>query len=174
MAIGRWVLTMKYKLHETVNYTNMDIVYTYFTVLSSSLQKSHTIHYKCVMVYIYILSSSTIQVCVVSSAGYSQILSCSRGEKSGEGLGWKLRHGPEMVDSVSIKTMSRTGNLVNRWSKSDDEERCLDESSWESCWTNWRQHGMALLWDTILIFYGSSTRFNPVDDKLPLKFAQRY
>ena len=27
-------------------------------------------------------------------------LSRSRGEKSGEGLGSKLRHGPEMVDSV--------------------------------------------------------------------------
>ena len=30
-----------------------------------------------------------------------QILSHSHGEKSGEGLGSKLRHGPEMVDSVS-------------------------------------------------------------------------
>jgi len=35
------------------------------------------------------------------SPGYSQILSRSRGEKSGEGLGAKLRHGLEMVDSVS-------------------------------------------------------------------------
>ena len=36
-----------------------------------------------------------------TSPGHSQILSRSRGEKSGEGLGSKLRHGPEMVDSVS-------------------------------------------------------------------------
>jgi len=33
--------------------------------------------------------------------GPSQILSRSRGEKSGEGLGSKLHHGLEMVDSVS-------------------------------------------------------------------------
>ena len=33
--------------------------------------------------------------------GHSQILPCSRGEKSGEGLGAKLRLKPEMVDSVS-------------------------------------------------------------------------
>ena len=38
---------------------------------------------------------------VASSSGPSQILSRSRGEKSGEGLGAKLRHGLEMVDSVS-------------------------------------------------------------------------
>ena len=38
---------------------------------------------------------------VASSPGPTQILSRSRGEKSGEGLGAKLRHGPEMVDSVS-------------------------------------------------------------------------
>ena len=38
---------------------------------------------------------------IASSPGHSQILSHSRGEKSGEGLGSKLRHGPEMVDSVS-------------------------------------------------------------------------
>ena len=37
---------------------------------------------------------------LASSPGSSQILSRSRGEKSGEGLGAKLRHGPEMVDSV--------------------------------------------------------------------------
>ena len=33
--------------------------------------------------------------------GHTQILSHSRGKKLGEGLGSKLRHGPEMVDSVS-------------------------------------------------------------------------
>ena len=38
---------------------------------------------------------------VASSPGPSQILSRSRGEKLGEVLGAKLRHGPEMVDSVS-------------------------------------------------------------------------
>ena len=38
---------------------------------------------------------------LASSPGHSQILFRSRGEKSGEGLGAKLRHGPEMVDSVS-------------------------------------------------------------------------
>jgi len=39
-------------------------------------------------------------VMLASSPGHSQILSHSRGEKSGEGLGSKLRHRPEMVDSV--------------------------------------------------------------------------
>ena len=38
---------------------------------------------------------------LASSPGHFQILSRSRGEKSGEGLGSKLRHGPEMVDLVS-------------------------------------------------------------------------
>ena len=38
---------------------------------------------------------------LASSPGHSQILSRSRGEKSGEGLVPLLRHGPEMVDSVS-------------------------------------------------------------------------
>ena len=37
---------------------------------------------------------------IASSPGPSQILSRSRGEKSGKGLGVKLRHGPEMVESV--------------------------------------------------------------------------
>ena len=35
------------------------------------------------------------------SPGHSQILSCSCGRKLGEGLGSLLRHGPEMVDTVS-------------------------------------------------------------------------
>ena len=43
---------------------------------------------------------SVSQFVLASSPGHSQILSRSRGEKSGEGLGSKLRHGPEMVDSV--------------------------------------------------------------------------
>ena len=38
---------------------------------------------------------------LASSPGHSQILSRSRGEKSGEGLAPLLRHGPEMVDSVT-------------------------------------------------------------------------
>jgi len=37
---------------------------------------------------------------LASSPGHSQILSRSHGEKLGEGLGSKVRHGPEMVDSV--------------------------------------------------------------------------
>ena len=41
-------------------------------------------------------------VLIASSPGHSQILSRSRGKKKlGEGLGSKLRHEPEMVDSVS-------------------------------------------------------------------------
>ena len=40
-------------------------------------------------------------IVLASSPGHSQILSRSRGEKSGEGLVPLLRHGPEMVDSVS-------------------------------------------------------------------------
>ena len=46
----------------------------------------------------YVLGGCLI---VTSSPGPSQILSRSCGEKSGEGLGSKLCHGPEMVDSVS-------------------------------------------------------------------------
>ena len=38
---------------------------------------------------------------LASSLGHSQILYHSCGEKSGEGLGSKLRHRPEMVDSIS-------------------------------------------------------------------------
>ena len=37
---------------------------------------------------------------LASSPGHSQILSRSRGEKSGEGLVPLLRHRPEMVDSI--------------------------------------------------------------------------
>ena len=42
-----------------------------------------------------------VSIPLASYPGHSQILSRSCGEKSGEGLGSKLRHGPEMVDSVS-------------------------------------------------------------------------
>ena len=42
-----------------------------------------------------------IRKIIASSPDPSQILSRSRGEKLGEGLGIKLRHGPEMVDSVN-------------------------------------------------------------------------
>ena len=38
---------------------------------------------------------------VASSQDHSQILSPSRGEKLGEGLGSSLRHGLKMVDMVS-------------------------------------------------------------------------
>ena len=40
------------------------------------------------------------------SPGHSQILSHSRGEKSGEGLGSKLCHGPEMVHGLSFVMMA--------------------------------------------------------------------
>ena len=42
------------------------------------------------------------------SPGPSQILSRSHGEKSGEGLGSKLHHGLEMVDSVSTNRVHVT------------------------------------------------------------------
>ena len=45
---------------------------------------------------------------VASSPGHSQILSRSHGETSGEGLGSKLRHGPEIVDSVSTNRVHIT------------------------------------------------------------------
>ena len=41
------------------------------------------------------------RISLASSPGHSQILSRSRGDISGEGLILLLRHGPEMVDSVS-------------------------------------------------------------------------
>ena len=47
-------------------------------------------------------------VYVASSPGHSQILSRSRGEKLGEGLESKLRHGPEMVDLVSTNRVHIT------------------------------------------------------------------
>ena len=45
---------------------------------------------------------------LASYPGHSQILSRSRGEKSGEGLGAKLCHGLEMVDSVSTNRVHVT------------------------------------------------------------------
>ena len=53
--------------------------------------------------YIDILSHIIISAVqgIASSPGHSKILSHSRGEKLGEGLGSKLRHGLEMVDLVS-------------------------------------------------------------------------
>ena len=50
-----------------------------------------------------------LQDSLASSPGPFQILSRSRGEKSGDGLGSKLRRRPEMVDSVSTST--RTASL---------------------------------------------------------------
>ena len=55
----------------------------------------------------YITLSKT-QKEVASSQGHSQILSRSRGEKSGEGLGSKLRHRLETVDSVSTNRVHVT------------------------------------------------------------------
>ena len=52
---------------------------------------------------------------IASSPGPSQILSRSRGEKSGEGLGAKLRHGPEMVDSVSTNRVHVTYYRVHHF-----------------------------------------------------------
>ena len=45
---------------------------------------------------------------LASSPGPSKILSCSHGEKSGEGLGSLLRHGLEMVDLVSTNRVHVT------------------------------------------------------------------
>ena len=69
--------------------------------------------------YLSFIVGANLQRCHVSSnakllsnvslvPGSSQILSRSRGEKSGEGLGSKLRHGPEMVDSVSTNRVHVT------------------------------------------------------------------
>ena len=49
------------------------------------------------------MCKQNVVMTVASSPGPSQILSRSCGEKSGEGLESKLRHGPEMVDSVSMQ-----------------------------------------------------------------------
>ena len=45
--------------------------------------------------------NTELKLDLASSPASSQILLRSRGEKSSEGLGTKLRHGPEMVDLVS-------------------------------------------------------------------------
>ena len=52
---------------------------------------------------------------IASSPDPTQILSRSRGEKSGEGLGAKLHHGPEMVDSVSTYVDSVCTNQVHHF-----------------------------------------------------------
>ena len=70
---------------------------------------------------------------VALSPGPSQILSLSRGEKSGECLGSKLRHGPEMVDSVSTNQVHVTDRVHHFrsvtwfWSKvySNDRQELL-------------------------------------------------
>ena len=66
---------------------------------------------------------------VASSPGPSQILSRSCGEKSGEGLGSKskLRHGPEMVDSVC--TNPRTSPDFSPWLRDKIWEGPGDEAS---------------------------------------------
>ena len=56
--------------------------------------------------------SSQCSLYLASSPGPSQILSRSREEKSGEGLGAKLRHGPEMVDSVSTNHVAAPNVLL--------------------------------------------------------------
>jgi len=43
---------------------------------------------------------------VASFPGHPQILSHSHGEKSGEGLGSLLHHGPEIVDMVSTNRVN--------------------------------------------------------------------
>ena len=45
---------------------------------------------------------------LASSSGHSQILSCSHGEKSGEGLGSLLHHRLEVVDTVSMNRVHVT------------------------------------------------------------------
>ena len=56
----------------------------------------------CLLFATHKLLVNIVQFAMLASyPGHSQILSLSRGEKSGEGLGAKLRHGPEMVDLVS-------------------------------------------------------------------------
>ena len=54
----------------------------------------HDIHYVCP-------TTACTYTLIPSSPCHAQILSRSRGEKSGEGLGTLLCHRPQMVDSVS-------------------------------------------------------------------------
>ena len=54
---------------------------------------------------------------LASSPGHSQILSRSHGEKSGEGLGSKLCHGLEMVDSVSTNRVHHFRSVTYLWSQ---------------------------------------------------------
>ena len=42
----------------------------------------------------------------------------------------------------------------------------------ESCGTNWRQHGMALLWDTISLLMALTHRFNAFDDNCTAVLAK--
>lgn len=52
---------------------------------------------------------------LASSPGPSQILSRSHGDKWGEGLGLKLRRGPEMVDSVTNHDSTLRTNQVHHF-----------------------------------------------------------
>jgi len=59
-------------------------------------------HVLLVQILLTVCSSLEVPtIGIASSPGHSQILSCSLGEKSGEGLGSLLHYEPEMVDSVS-------------------------------------------------------------------------
>jgi len=69
---------------------------------------------KLICFYKQSFSSNCFKWCihVASSPGHSQILSCSCGEKLGEGLGSLLRHGPEIVDSVSMNQVHHFWSLT--------------------------------------------------------------
>ena len=74
------------------------------SIPNSSKQWAVGCRVSCVILVTSSFSTFLYPGCVIdlpSSPGHSQILSRSHGEKSGEGLGSKLSHGPEMVDSVS-------------------------------------------------------------------------
>ena len=84
--------------HESVLSQNETLI-TCLLSPCSNLPSFHLLPISCTQ--LYLCCSYCTQWNLASSPGHSQILSCSYGEKSGESLGSLLRHGPEMVDSVS-------------------------------------------------------------------------
>ena len=101
---------------------------------------------KCTVVVIH-------DVFLASSPGYSHILSHSREEKLGEGLGTLLRHGLEMVDSVCTNRSSRALNSSSRVSMaytnaliSLQNFQQLKSHSWTCAYTKGRDLSRKAFW----------------------------
>ena len=89
-------LDLELKVNFTEN--NQNIINEMLQDLTAWVSSNHPNGYKEILECF----ENTCRRGLASSPGHSQILSCSRGEKSGEGLVLILRHGPEMMNLVSM------------------------------------------------------------------------